>query len=69
MNGYGAGDEISQREGYFLEPNAHPERMNLNDAHCKMAKDMGVPVVISTDAHSVNNLDSMQFGVGQGRRG
>jgi DNA polymerase (family 10) len=55
--------------GCFLELNAHPERLDLNDVSCKMAKDMGVKLSISTDAHRVNELDYMRFGIGQARRG
>ncbi len=53
----------------FLELNSYPDRLDLNDFHCKMAKDIGVKIVISTDAHSVADLDFMRFGVGQARRG
>jgi DNA polymerase (family 10) len=52
-----------------LELNAHPDRLDLNDAHAKMAKDMGVKVAICTDAHKTDDLDLIRFGVGQARRG
>jgi len=55
--------------GCFLEVNAQPVRLDLTDLHCKMAKDMGVKVVISTDAHRTTDLEFMRFGVGQARRG
>lgn len=55
--------------GCFLEVNAQPVRLDLNDLHCKMAKDMGVKVAISTDAHRTTDLDFMRFGVDQARRG
>ncbi len=55
--------------GCFLELNAHPDRLDLTDIDCKMAKQMGLRVVISTDAHSITDLDFMRFGVGQARRG
>lgn len=61
--------KAAQRNGCFLEVNAHPERLDLSDAHCKMAKDMGVRVVLSTDTHRRGDLDYMRFGVGQARRG
>lgn len=48
---------------------AHPDRLDLTDVDCKMAKEMGLKVVISTDAHSIGDLDFMRFGVGQARRG
>jgi DNA polymerase (family 10) len=38
--------------GCFLEVNAQPKRRDLADTYCKMAKDFGVKVAISTDAHS-----------------
>ncbi|MGD9851715.1 MAG: DNA polymerase/3'-5' exonuclease PolX [Nitrospirales bacterium] len=55
--------------GCFLEVNAQPVRLDLNDLHCKMAKDMRVKVAISTDAHRTTDLDFMRFGLGQARRG
>ncbi len=55
--------------GCFLELNAHPDRLDLNDAHCRMAKAMGLKVAISTDAHSVLGLNNMRFGIYQARRG
>jgi DNA polymerase (family 10) len=53
----------------FMELNAQPERLDLNDVYCKTAKDMGVKIAICTDAHSVHGLDNMRFGIGQARRG
>jgi DNA polymerase (family 10) len=55
--------------GCFLEVNAHPERLDLDDVHCKLAKELGVKVAISTDAHCLADLDHMRFGVWQARRG
>ena len=55
--------------GCYLELNAHPSRLDLDDAHCKMAKEMGLKVAISTDAHSTNGLAMMRFGIDQARRG
>ena len=55
--------------GCFLELNAHPDRLDLDDHNCKMAKDMGVKLAISTDAHNTSDLDFIRFGVFQGRRG
>jgi DNA polymerase (family X) len=59
----------ARERGCFLELNSHPDRLDLSDVYCKMAKEMGVKIAISTDAHSINNFDHMRFGVGQGRRG
>lgn len=55
--------------GCALELNAHPERLDLLDAYCRMAKMEGVPVCISSDAHSVHEFDNLRFGIGQARRG
>ena len=57
------------QNGIILELNAQPDRLDLNDIHCKMAKEAGVKVAISTDAHSVNDLGLMTYGIGQARRG
>ncbi len=56
-------------QGCFLEVNAQPVRLDLTDLHCKMAKDMGVKVAISTDAHRTTDLEFIRFGIGQARRG
>jgi DNA polymerase (family 10) len=61
--------KAARAHGCCVELNGHPERLDLNDIHCKMAKDLGVPLVLSTDAHRLGDLDYMRFGVGQARRG
>ena len=55
--------------GCVLELNAHPDRLDLNDVHCQMAKKMGLKIAVSTDAHSLDDLKLMRFGIGQARRG
>ncbi len=55
--------------GKCMELNAHPSRLDLDDVACAAAKHHGVPIVISTDAHNINGLDAMRFGVLQARRG
>jgi DNA polymerase (family 10) len=61
--------KAAKERGCHMEVNAHPDRLDLADIHCKLAKDMGVKLVISTDAHSVNDYDLIRFGVWQARRG
>ena len=61
--------EAARDRGRFLEINAQPERMDLTDTYCHLAKDRGVKLAISTDAHSENDLANMPFGVSQARRG
>ncbi len=53
----------------FLELNANPARLDLHDLHCAAAKRHGVPIVISTDAHSTEGLDVLRYGALQARRG
>ena len=55
--------------GCYLELNSHPDRLDLDDVHCQMAKEMGLKVALSTDAHSLDDLALMRFGIGQARRG
>lgn len=55
--------------GCILELNSHPSRLDLNDIHCKMAKDMGIKIAISTDSHSTGGYDTISYGIGQARRG
>jgi DNA polymerase (family 10) len=59
----------AKRCGVFLELNAHPDRLDLTDVHCRMAKDEGVPVAISSDAHAVDGFEMLRYGIGQARRG
>ncbi|HVC10833.1 MAG TPA: DNA polymerase/3'-5' exonuclease PolX [Burkholderiales bacterium] len=59
----------AKARGVFLELNAHPERLDLSDVHCRMAKDEGVPVSVNSDAHSVHDFENLRYGIGQARRG
>jgi DNA polymerase (family 10) len=60
--------EASQR-GCFLELNAQPQRLDLIDTYCQLAKDEGVLIAINSDAHQPGGFDNLRFGVGQARRG
>jgi DNA polymerase (family 10) len=59
----------ARERGCFLELNANPRRLDLYDTYCQAAKAQGVLVAINSDAHHVNALDHIGFGVGQARRG
>jgi DNA polymerase (family 10) len=59
----------ARERGCFLELNANPKRLDLYDTYCQIAKSEGVLVAINSDAHQVNALDDIGFGVGQARRG
>jgi DNA polymerase (family 10) len=55
--------------GTMLEINANPARLDLDDVACAAAKRHGIPIVISSDAHSTSGLDVLRYGVLQARRG
>lgn len=55
--------------GKCLELNANPARLDLHDLHLLQARKKGIPIVISTDAHSTDGLDVMRYGILQARRG
>lgn len=59
----------AKQRGCFLELNAHPERLDLLDTYCQMAKEEGVRISINSDAHSVFDFANLRYGVGQARRG
>lgn len=61
--------QAAKRCGKLMELNANPARLDLNDIHLAAAKRMAIPVVISTDAHSIEGLDVMRYGIKQARRG
>ncbi|MCM8781168.1 MAG: DNA polymerase/3'-5' exonuclease PolX [Candidatus Omnitrophica bacterium] len=52
-----------------LEINAFPQRLDLDDLNCRKAKEMGVKLAISTDAHTIEQLETIRLGVSVGRRG
>ncbi len=61
--------KAARERGCFLELNAQPSRLDLDDIHCKMAREMGLKVPINTDAHSPQQLELMRFGIDQAARG
>jgi DNA polymerase (family 10) len=56
------------RVGVALEINAQTARLDLNDSHARLARERGVRLVISTDAHSARALTNLRFGVQMARR-
>ena len=55
--------------GTAMEINSSLERLDLKDTHALRAQELGVPLIISTDAHALESLDTMRFGVAVARRG
>jgi DNA polymerase (family 10) len=60
--------EAAREHRVAVECNASPDRLDLRDSHLAMAREMEVPVVISTDAHHPRELAFMRWGVDQARR-
>jgi len=54
--------------GVALEINAHPSRLDLDDAYARRAKEMGIPISLNTDAHSEEDMDMRFYGVAIARR-
>lgn len=61
--------KVASATGTALEINAHPLRLDLTDVYARRAKELGVGVVISTDTHTIGNMDFMDYGVSVARRG
>ncbi len=53
----------------FLEVNSQPQRLDLADIYCQMARDEGVLLCLDTDTHSVKGFDNLRYGLAQARRG
>jgi DNA polymerase (family 10) len=54
--------------GTFLEINSQPNRLDLADVHARAAREAGVKLVVSTDAHELGAQDYTRYGIGQARR-
>jgi len=61
--------KVAQATGTILEINAYPERLDLDDLNILKAKNAGVRLIINTDAHHIDQLRYMRYGIGQARRG
>jgi DNA polymerase (family 10) len=59
----------AKKKNIILELNAHPQRLDLNDADAKRAKELGLKISIQTDAHTIDDFQFMEYGLGQARRG
>lgn len=64
-------DEIlktAKETGTAMEINAYPLRLDLSDIYAKKAKELRIPIVISTDAHVTTQFNFMSYGVSIARR-
>lgn len=60
--------KAAKETGTALEINAHPLRLDINDAYARRAGDLGVSVVINTDTHLIDQFDHMIYGVSIAKR-
>jgi DNA polymerase (family 10) len=61
--------EVAKRTGTILEINSSPERLDLRDLYIRRAKNVGVKMVINTDSHQKEQLNVIEYGISQARRG
>jgi DNA polymerase (family X) len=61
--------EVALETGVALETNGLPDRLDLSGPEIRQAIEAGVPIVVSTDAHSVRGLENMRLAVHTARRG
>lgn len=61
--------QSAREHGVAIELNAQPDRLDLNDVHLFRAREIGVKIVINTDAHSTGQLQFIKYGIDQARRG
>jgi DNA polymerase (family 10) len=61
--------QAAKKRGTIIELNANPRRLDLTDVYCQRAKELNIKIVISTDAHSTDQLSLMKYGVITARRG
>jgi DNA polymerase (family 10) len=60
--------EQARSQGCFFEINLSPDRLDLSAENARIAKETGVKVAITTDAHSVREFRYLRYGVDQARR-
>jgi DNA polymerase (family X) len=61
--------KVAKETGKILEIDSYPDRLDLNDVNIKKAKEMGVKMVIDTDAHHIDQMRFIELGIAQARRG
>ena len=60
--------KTAKETGTAMEINSYPLRLDLSDIYAKKTKEMGVPIVITTDAHVTTQFNFMYYGVSIARR-
>jgi DNA polymerase (family 10) len=59
---------VAKETGIALEIDAHPSRLDLDEVYARRAVEMGIPIAIDTDAHALDQLELMEYGVSVARR-
>jgi len=60
--------EAAARTGTMLEINGNPNRRDLSERHARLAADAGVSICVNTDAHGVDTLSNIVYGIATARR-
>jgi DNA polymerase (family 10) len=61
--------ETAKKHNVAMELNAHPQRLDLNAGNLRAATKLGIKIAINTDAHDISELENMQYGIFEARRG
>jgi len=61
--------QVAKETGTILEINSSPYRLDLNGFHIRRAKEIGIKMIINTDSHQKEQLNLMEYGIAQARRG
>jgi len=61
--------DAAKANNKIMELNAYPDRLDLNDLHCRKAKEKGVKIAISTDSHWTEHFSWIRYGIATARRG
>lgn len=61
--------DAAKANGKIMELNAYPDRLDLNDLHCRKAKEKRVKIAISTDSHWTEHLHWIRYGIATAKRG
>jgi DNA polymerase (family X) len=61
--------QAARRHGKVLEINSMPNRLDLKDSHIRRARELGIKLAISSDAHRKEQLSVLRYGIGTARRG
>ena len=60
---------VAKEAKTILEINSSPDRLDLKDSNIRKAKEVGIKMIINTDAHHTSHLEVMKLGIAQARRG